>query len=726
MEYHKPVFDQLSVDWHWHIIEGVAQLTGDTAWSLRNGAKIPEHFHKEGRSVDGTTEYLDQLQKEFPEKISIYRKPLGEFWNGKLEMVNAPLDHIEDQDALLWQIDSDELWTVENIQKVHRLFFENPHKSGAFYWCWFYVTPDKVVSTRHCYGANPSFEWLRTWRIQPGDRWKAHEPPSLERSVIPGVMKINVADIDPFTQDEMESYGVTFEHHAYTRPEQLEFKQDYYGYSDALASWAELKKTNKPVLLGDYFKWVTAPTVVDDASRMGVPQTGFQASDEPVSQSQPKAPKPHIVIDGAFFQINPRSGIARFWKSILSEWVKNGFADHVTFLARDNTTPFMEGIHFYPVRWRKYQTIGMDSEYLQELCDQLGADLFASTYYTTPTRTPSVFIGHDMIPEKLGMDLSYHAWQEKDKAIRHARAHVMVSENSARDLEELYPCVGEGKTHVALNGLHEEFYPASDSGVSDFKKRYGIKNPFILIVGQRTGHDGYKNAIKAFDAVLELLPEFKLDIVCVGGSAKMEKLFAPHQKQINVIKDNLSDDDLRCAYTSAHALVYLSRYEGFGLPILEAMACGCPAIACRTSSVPEVGGEAVYYVSETDVEETKKALRDLRSPDVRKKFMDAGFERTQLFSWKHTADVIQGALLSACEGELANSPGVDPHDWEKVRCEQAEAERSEGQVPWRKRGSRFRRVIKRYPYWVRKIVHNYDFVVRKLERFRFPGARKSA
>ena len=112
------------------------------------------------------------------DNVTVYRKSLDEFWDGKKEMVNAPLANIKEA-CLLWQIDNDELWTVEQIGAVHDLFTDNPDRTAAYYWCWYYVGPDKIISTRCNYAQNPKQEWLRTWRYTPGYAWATHEPPVL-------------------------------------------------------------------------------------------------------------------------------------------------------------------------------------------------------------------------------------------------------------------------------------------------------------------------------------------------------------------------------------------------------------------------------------------------------------------------------------------------------------------------------------------------------------------
>ncbi|MBL0320626.1 MAG: class I SAM-dependent methyltransferase, partial [Alphaproteobacteria bacterium] len=138
IKYHFDILQQLPFKWHWHIVEGVADLVHDTAWSKQLGGQISNEFHHLGLSIDGTTDYLDRLKQRFPDQITVYRKPKGSYWDGKLEMVNAPLSSIKEE-CLLWQIDVDEYWTVEQIETARRMFSRQPEKTAAYYWCHFFV-----------------------------------------------------------------------------------------------------------------------------------------------------------------------------------------------------------------------------------------------------------------------------------------------------------------------------------------------------------------------------------------------------------------------------------------------------------------------------------------------------------------------------------------------------------------------------------------------------------
>lgn len=263
IEYHINVFRQLPFKWHWHIIEGVAELKNDTAWSLGNGGRISNDLHNNGLSNDGTTAYLDSIENQFTENITIYRKSGGSFWNGKLEMVNEPLPNINEE-CILWEIDADELWTAEQINQVRQIFIDRPEMNAAYYLCNFFVGEELITTTIDTYGNNTAYEWLRTWRFKPGDKWISHEPPRLCRMDAQGRWH-NLADGNYFDHPFTSGRNLIFQHFAYAAPAQLLFKEKYYGYKNALAQWVELQQNKEyPILLKNYFGWVNDETLVDN------------------------------------------------------------------------------------------------------------------------------------------------------------------------------------------------------------------------------------------------------------------------------------------------------------------------------------------------------------------------------------------------------------------------------------------------------------------------------
>jgi len=252
IKHHIDILKQLPFKWHWHVVEGVAELKHDTGWSVGRGGRITDELHRNGLSNDGTTEYLNVLYERFAGQVTLYRKDKGAFWDGKREMVNEPLNNITEP-CLLWQVDADELWTAKQIEKMYEMFWVNPTKTSAWFWCRYYVGENLVITIRNCYAQNPQQEWHRVWRYEPGNRWTAHEPPMLCAN-----------DDNPFTHDETERAGLVFQHYAYVTPAQVRFKEIYYGYAQALNHWTRLQQNKTfPVKLREYLPWVTDNTEVN-------------------------------------------------------------------------------------------------------------------------------------------------------------------------------------------------------------------------------------------------------------------------------------------------------------------------------------------------------------------------------------------------------------------------------------------------------------------------------
>lgn len=262
IRYHIDVFSQLPFKWHWHIIEGVADLKYDTRWSLQLGGCITDELHHNGLSSDGTTEYLNELAMKFPENITIYRKPNGAFWDGKVEMVNAPLANINEE-CLLWQVDADELWTFQQLKKMHSLFVEHPKKTAAYFFCQFFVGFRKYVSSVDTWGNSPK-DWPRVWRFGRGAKWTSHEPQILVNSSGNDVKALN-----PFSREETAQHGLVFQHFGYVTEAQVRFKEIYYGYKNAVAGWKALQKTQGRVDLQKYMPWATNAIADDWPERKG-------------------------------------------------------------------------------------------------------------------------------------------------------------------------------------------------------------------------------------------------------------------------------------------------------------------------------------------------------------------------------------------------------------------------------------------------------------------------
>lgn len=656
IRHHLDVFRALPFEWHWHVVEGVAALVRDTAWSVAGGGRVDASWHADGLSIDGTSAYLDELAAVEPERITLYRKRRDEFWNGKREMVSAPLPRIREE-CLLWQVDADELWAGDQIVAMRELFLAQPERTAAYYWCDYFVSPEAVVTTRYNYAANPSCEWLRTWRYRPGDRWQTHEPPILGRRR--RIASVDLGWADPFLHDETEAVGAVFQHFAYATEEQVRFKESYYGYVDAVEAWQGLRKAIReadgPIRLSDHLPWVEDDTLVDLAERRHVQPIARPSGEDGAWVFSPpgKEPGPRstsdgpIVVDGVFFQHFLNTGIARVWRSNLEQWLKSGFSSRVLFLDRGGAGPRLPGLPTRSIpRWDPEAT-AEDSLMLQRVCDEEGAALFVSTYYTTPIRTPSLMLVYDLIPERLGLDMSDPSWDEKRLAVEHASSYVCISENTRKDLVELAPASRGKPAEVVPLGVADALGPATDDEVEGFRREHRLERPYFLLVGDRRGVEGYKNTELLFQALGGSSELSGYEVLCVGGQPHVEPDLRKMAPKVRARRLSLSDEELRLAYAGAVALVYPSRYEGFGLPVAEAMACGCPVITTRLASLPEVAGDAALYVDPDDPQSLREALEAVRDPELRAKLVAAGTTQASAFRWDRTSAAFANVLSEA-------------------------------------------------------------------------------
>jgi glycosyltransferase involved in cell wall biosynthesis len=373
---------------------------------------------------------------------------------------------------------------------------------------------------------------------------------------------------------------------------------------------------------------------------------GLKIMKDPLSSNPILEKHPRIVIDGLFFQLY-QFGIARLWKSYLEQWAGTAFAEHLVILDRNSTAPRIPGLTYQDVPPFDLNDCGGEMLKIEEWCQELHADLFVSTYYSTPIQTPSVMMIYDMIPEIQSGD-KRQTWDQDEKALAllHASHIVAISQNTANDVRKYYPFLSEEDFSVVHCGVDPIFARTAPAGIAAAKTKFDLGKPYFLVVGTRKGFLGYKNAIFLVKTLDQMKRGRDFEIVCVGGEPRLEELGDFKNVSVRLLS-HVAEDDLIALYSGAKALVYPSRYEGFGLPIVEAMACGCPVITCPNGSIPEVAGEAALFVKDDDYAGLEKALLEVLENPVRQELQAKGLDRVQLFSWKKAADQLSQVLLRA-------------------------------------------------------------------------------
>lgn len=380
-----------------------------------------------------------------------------------------------------------------------------------------------------------------------------------------------------------------------------------------------------------------------------------------------------LVVDGVFYQF-ARTGIARVWSSLLPRLARYPGLE-IILLDRGNC-PKIAGVEI--VEFPSY-TMGAytaaDSLKLDGFCREAGADVFTSTYYTTPVKVPSVMMVYDMIPEVLGFDLKQRAWQEKSIAISFASHYACISGNTRSDLLRFYPHVALDRATVTYCGIERDvFRPCGFGEVEAFKRAFGVTRPYYVLVGSRKQHQGYKNTSLLFDA-LHKVNDLEIEILCIGGEPEIDaESLAKLPRNIAAHRVELSDAELACAYSGAQALVFPSLYEGFGMPVVEAMACGCPVITTKLGSLGEVAGSAAVLVSGHDTDELLDAMAFVRKPDKREQLIADGKERATLYDWDIMARGFYDLLEKAAAQGTAPATQAFFRDWEQLRKIQADVD----------------------------------------------------
>ncbi|MBN1688174.1 MAG: glycosyltransferase family 4 protein [Candidatus Omnitrophica bacterium] len=257
---------------------------------------------------------------------------------------------------------------------------------------------------------------------------------------------------------------------------------------------------------------------------------------------------------------------------------------------------------------------------------------------------------HDLIgmkfPNQMGWPSRFYWGKWLPVAVRSANAIITDSENSKRDImQELR--IPEKKIHLVYPSGHEGFSNMKNHPKWEIlKKRLNIAEKYFLSVGTLEPRKNLERVIRAFD---EFLKQKRGDVrfqLVIAGSRSFAQGRAyellVHGSQANLddilFTDYLSQEELNLLYSNSQALIFPSLYEGFGIPVLEAMASGTPVLTSKTSSLPEVAGSAAWLVDPTQTQQIVEGMITFgHDESVRSDFVEKGFQQIKNFSWDKAA-----------------------------------------------------------------------------------------
>ena len=302
----------------------------------------------------------------------------------------------------------------------------------------------------------------------------------------------------------------------------------------------------------------------------------------------------------------------------------------------------LAGLNYRPISLSSNPAAALDSWFLARALKELTRnDLFFSPGYNTPLfcRSPFVFTIHDLShiycheisspPVRL-----YYATVMK-RACRRAVSIFTVSEFTKKQIIDWSGVSPEKVLNVGC-AVDPEYQPDGDS--------YGLPFSYFLSVSNRKRH---KNEFRIVEAFARANLDSRTHLVFTGEPvADLVRLIKAHQlfSRVDFI-GVVPDAKLPSLYRSAEALIFPSLYEGFGLPILEAMGCGIPVVTANTTAMPEVAGDAAILVDPTSVEEIARAMAQVSSDtSLRKQLREKGLAQAAKFSWEATCGRVDLSL----------------------------------------------------------------------------------
>jgi mannosyltransferase len=257
--------------------------------------------------------------------------------------------------------------------------------------------------------------------------------------------------------------------------------------------------------------------------------------------------------------------------------------------------------------------------------------IFHTSYYRWPLTKCKAYIVtvYDYTYERFSSPPQkwVHSLQ-KFESIRRADAVICISASTRNDLLGYCRNIDPEKVHVVHLGVdHNKFY--CDKNNENIEEH----NNEVLFIGRRSGYKRFDLAIKALNKI-DILTLTIVGPTLTSDEVRVLNKFLPKRWKSF---ENIDHDKLRELYASSFAFMFPSDYEGFGLPLLESMACGCPVISSSLSSLPEVGGSAVLYAENQRPESYSDQLHALiESKDLRNSLIRSGLDHSKVFTWDRT------------------------------------------------------------------------------------------
>lgn len=293
---------------------------------------------------------------------------------------------------------------------------------------------------------------------------------------------------------------------------------------------------------------------------------------------------------------------------------------------------------------------------------QMKPDIFLSTdgYLSLACQVPQVIVMHDLafehFPDHVNALTARYYRYFTPKFAKKAKRIATVSEYSKQDIIKLYD-IAPGKIDVVYNGSNELFVPLREEEKVKIRQQFTGGHPYFIYAGALQPRKNIINLFLAFDS-FKKNNSCNAKLVMAGRNWSYHEAMKVHEamqyREEVIFPGHLTRTDLSRLLGAAEALVYISLFEGFGIPIVEAMHCDVPVITSNISSMPEVAGEAGLLVDPYSVADIAEKMQLMFGNEALKsRLLEKGRLQRQQFTWQRTADELWGCVLKAVEESKA-------------------------------------------------------------------------
>jgi glycosyltransferase involved in cell wall biosynthesis len=326
-------------------------------------------------------------------------------------------------------------------------------------------------------------------------------------------------------------------------------------------------------------------------------------------------------------------------------------AHHLRDLGSNFRIEYAPGNRFLRLPWEQ---IELPMRLKQERIDVYHGPTFVAPFVKTCRQIVSILdMTFHLTPEKHSVPKRVYFRTMIPRMVRRSDKVIAISESTKRDLIDLL-AIKEEKICVTHLGVDKRFQPVTqEQELARVRQKYSLPSKYILFVGLIEPRKNLEALVDAYHAD-SLHTEF--DLVLAGNrgwgyTSLLEKIANSRVRNRIRMPGYVADSDLPALFSMAVAFVYPSVYEGFGLPVLEAMACGTPVITSQVSSLPEVAGDAAILVDPSDPKALASALQNVLGEDhLRKSLSERGIQRARLFTWEKTAQKTLEVYLEVYKG----------------------------------------------------------------------------